>query len=126
MNLESFKFELYSEETGRVCWEGIEDINFLDDEVTVEINEDGDDKTLPLNKFKMLRYTEVDDYNGDEIYEGYTVHQVGVIPGCDIDFTGYVKFSEGAWWIDNGKNAVKLWNNECTENYIVGRENYGD
>lgn len=67
-----------------------------------------------------LQYTEQNDINGNEIYESHLVHQVSVLIGSpDIDFTGEVKFYDGSWWIDNGQDAVLLFNEAC-ENEILG------
>lgn len=66
-----------------------------------------------------LQYTEQNDINGEEIYEGMKVHQVSVLVGSpDIDFTGEVKFYDGSWWIDDGFEAVYLFNETC-ENTII-------
>lgn len=118
MDLESIKFELYSEETGRVPYEAIGVINFWEGTVELEINENGDTKVYDMVKFKILRCSEMNDMNGNPIFEGNKVHQVGTVTGCDIDFTGEVKFYDGTWYIDNGSNAVELFN-ECCENYII-------
>lgn len=65
------------------------------------------------------QYTEQKDITEHEIYEGMVVHQVSVLVSSpDIDFTGEVKFYDGSWYIDNGKDAVLLFNETC-ENTIV-------
>lgn len=119
MNLEDFKFNLYHKaDNYTVPFDAIGDINFWDGTVTIEINEDGDTKNFDLNEFEILRHPEQKDIDGDDIFEGNIVHQLGVMPGCDIDFTGEVKFYDGAWYIDNGTDAVELFS-ECAENKII-------
>lgn len=77
---------------------------------------------LSLDEITLMQYTEQNDINGDEIYDGMIVHQVSVLVGSpDIDFTGEVKFYDGSWYIDNGKDAVLLFNETC-ENTIVDEE----
>jgi hypothetical protein len=119
MNLEDFKFKLrHKTDKYIVHFDVIADINFWDGTVTLEINEDGDTRNFSLNEFEVLRHPEEKDIDGEDIFEGNTVHQMGVIPGCDIDFTGEVKFYNGAWYVDSGTDAVELFN-ECAENKIV-------
>lgn len=60
--------------------------------------------------------TEINDVDGDRIYEGMIVHQKSVLVGSpNIDFTGEVKFYDGVWFIDNfiKQEAVPLFNETC-------------
>lgn len=119
MTLEDIRFNLYNR-NGKyiVPYELIKNINFDEGIVTIEDDEDGNEKDFDIDVFDILRDTEENDINGDSIYEDNCIHQVGTVVGCDIDFTGRVKLMEGAWWIDNGKDAVRLFN-ECCENNLV-------
>lgn len=68
---------------------------------------------------KFIRNTYINDVDGDPIYEDMRVHQKSVLVGSpDIDFTGYVKMLDGTWCIDNGKEAISLFN-ECCETTII-------
>lgn len=83
-----------------------------------------DDENIPdyieVNPYTVGQMTDSVDVNGDGIWEGNLVNQKSVLVGDNenIDFTGYVKFSEGRWVIDNGKNAISLWS-EHRENKII-------
>ncbi|MBU3111978.1 YopX family protein [Clostridium lacusfryxellense] len=69
------------------------------------------------------QYSEQNDVNGNEIYEGMNVRQVNVLVGTkDRDFTGVVKFYDGTWWIDSGTDAVELFTETCKNTIITGEE----
>ena len=79
--------------------------------------EDGDYEIIPES---IGQYTEQKDIEGNEIYEGMTVQQISVLIGSlDIDFTGQVQFYDGTWWIDNGIDAVGLFNEACKNTIII-------
>ena len=76
-------------------------------------------KHEPVDVNTLGQYAEWKDIDGDNIFEGMTVNQKSVLTGDkDIDFTGEVKFYDGCFWIDNGKDAVLLCD-EIRENKII-------
>lgn len=77
---------------------------------------------LDRDYLKFLQYTELNDINADNIYEGDIVLQKSITKdNVDINFTGEVKFYNGSWWIDNGEYAIHLFNESC-ENQIIGNK----
>lgn len=62
-------------------------------------------------------------YYRDEtpIYEGESVRAVGDLTGCNVDFTGVVKFYESIFVVDNGKDSLPLW----SEEYYIERVKKG-
>ncbi|URZ15307.1 YopX family protein [Clostridium felsineum] len=61
-----------------------------------------------------LEYTGIKDDKGYEICEGDIVLKTSMLVSNVKPFKGKVEFSEGSWWIDNGKDAIKLFT-ECDE-----------
>lgn len=96
----------------------IVDCNKLDYDCWADITEQLDD--LEVINGTIGQYTEQNDIDGNEIYEGMIVNQKSVLVGDNenIDFTGYVRLLEGCWLIDNGKNVIPLWS-EHRENKII-------
>lgn len=58
------------------------------------------------------------DSNGTYIYEGDKIQKTAVIMG-DHDFFGVVKFREGSFWIDNGREAIPVFC-ETAELKVIG------
>lgn len=75
---------------------------------------------IEVIKESVGQLTDSKDIDGNDIYENDLVNQKSVLIGDDenVDFTGYVKFLEGSWAIDNGKDAIPLWS-EHRENRIL-------
>lgn len=61
------------------------------------------------------------DINGFEIFEGDIVETIPVCPG-EKDFRGVVKFYDCCFLVDNGKDAIALFD-EVTPRKIVGHTN---
>lgn len=73
---------------------------------------------LPVNA-EIMECTGISDVDGDLIYEDMIVHQKSVLmESPDINFIGYVKMVDGQWCIDDGKEAIPLFN-ECCETKII-------
>lgn len=75
---------------------------------------------IEVIKETVGQLTDSTDIDGNQIFEGDSVNQKSVLIGDNenIDFTGYVKFYEGRWWIDNGEKAIQLWSDH-RENKII-------
>ena len=77
-------------------------------------------KFVEVTKLSVGQITDSVDTDGNDIYEGDLVNQKAVLIGDNknVNFTGYVRFIEGHWVIDNGKNSIPLWS-EHRENKII-------
>ncbi|KEI92644.1 YopX family protein [Clostridium botulinum] len=75
---------------------------------------------IEVDRETVGQMTDSNDIDGNPIWEGDLVTQKSVLIGDNenIDFTGYVKFSEGQWLIDNAETAIPLWS-EHRENKII-------
>lgn len=67
------------------------------------------------------QFTGITDVYGNDIYEGDIVHMYSVMPGCDIDEIGIVKFIECAFLFEktDGSNGWSIFN-EATEIKVIG------
>lgn len=92
-----------------------EDRYYINSKISVD-----DPEFVEVIKETTGQVTDSLDINGDSIFEGDYVYQRSVLLGDNenIDFSGYVKFLEGRWVIDNGKNATPLWS-EHRENKVI-------
>jgi uncharacterized phage protein (TIGR01671 family) len=91
----------------------LEDKYYINSRISV-----ADPDFIEVQENSVGQYTGINDINGNMIFEGMEVHQLGTVTGDDTDFTGIVVFDEGCWWIDNSKDAVRLWS-ETAENTII-------
>ncbi|KYG28143.1 YopX family protein [Alkalihalobacillus trypoxylicola] len=101
--MREIKFRVYSKLKKRMFqWEEIPSfvgLNALSDNVENE------------KYSSWMQYTGLkDDVNATEIFERDIVNRQVFDYGEKRIFVGEVKMFEGAWWIDNGKAAVPLWN----------------
>lgn len=89
---------------------------------------DGEPYLQGFSRVELMRSTGLFDKNGKEIFEGDIVKttrffgradEIGGFYEYDKELIGIVKVLEGAWVIDTGNNAVRLWT-EIEENEILG------
>lgn len=74
---------------------------------------------VEVDESSVGQSTEINDIDGDSIFDGMYVNQKGTVTGDDTDFAGEVKMLEGCWVISNNKDdAIPLWS-ETAENKII-------
>ena len=86
------------------------------------------DFNVPINEIILMQSTGLLDKYGKEIFEGDIVRttrflgradEIGGFYEYEKDYVGVVKVLEGAWVIDTGSVAVRLWS-EIDEPEVLG------
>lgn len=75
---------------------------------------------IEIMQGKKMQYTGINDSFGKEIYEADIVNVVDpLVGGRKENFIGIVEFDEGCWWVDNSREAIKLFD-ECNDIEVIG------
>ena len=99
----------------------------------VDICQQGDterytEMSVEFDEIVLMQSTGLKDKNGKEIFEGDIVRttrflgradEIGGFYEYEKDYVGVVKVLEGAWVIDTGSVAVRLWS-EIDEPEVLG------
>lgn len=119
MNKYKKKFRGYNKELGWIYGFGM--LPIMNDKYEIIgyniFNENGNHhvEVGSEGEYSGLTYEGVDIYERDVV----TKNRPTLTRFQDSSFTGVVTFNEGAWWIDNGNDAVLLWS-KWHEYEIVG------
>lgn len=94
---------------------------YSDDKTYIIVNDSAYDivSFIEVDPDSVGQMTDIDDVDGNPIFEGDLVFQRAVLVEDNLQFSGTVIFSEGQWLIDNGEEAIPLWT-EHRENKIIG------
>lgn len=113
------KFRAYTKEYGM---QNVRELLWKDDGSIASVSFDSGISVLTNRgvgkDIVVEQYTGINDYLDNEIYEGDIVLARQMVPGDPDSMIGVVNFFEGAYWIDNKHDGIKLWNETVAVNVI--------
>ena len=113
------KFRAYTKEYGM---QNVRELLWKDDGSIASVSFDSGISVLTNRgvgkDIVVEQYTGINDYLDNEIYEGDIVLARQMVPGDPDSMIGVVIFFEGAYWIDNKHDGIKLWNETVAVNVI--------